>query len=71
MGHQRTHAFSALGHCGVQFRLMESSLLRIHWGFNLGSLWGSTQVDGSLASSGPTWASVFRHCGVQLRLTEL
>ena len=37
---------SASGYCEVQFREMESGLLRTHWGFSLGALWGLVQVDG-------------------------
>ena len=47
----------------------ESGLLRTHWGFSIGTLWGSVEADMGLVSSGPTRLSVLRHCGVQFRLT--
>ena len=37
---------SALGQCEVQFRQMESRLLRTDWGFSFGALRGSVQADG-------------------------
>ena len=46
MGHYRTHVVSALGHGGVQLRWIESGLLRTHWSFSFGALWGSVQADG-------------------------
>ena len=57
MGHHRTHVVSALGccgvlfcgfvlgHCGVQFRQMESGVLRTQLGFSFGALWGAVQAD--------------------------
>ena len=37
-GSHRPHMFSALGHFVVQFRLMDSGLLRTKWGFSFGAL---------------------------------
>ena len=45
MGHHRTHVFLAMGHCGVQFRQVESALLWTQLCFSLGALWGSVQAD--------------------------
>ena len=61
---------SALGRCGVQFRLTGvSGLLRTRWGFSFGTLWGSVQAEGSLVSSGPAGASALGHCETQFRKT--
>ena len=38
----------AFKHCGVHFRLI--SLLRTHLCFSFGTLWGSVQADGILAT---------------------
>ena len=37
---------SALGHCGVQFRLTGVVLSQDPHGFGFGTLWGSVQADG-------------------------
>ena len=44
---------SVLGHCGVQFRLMESGILRTCWGFSFRTLWGSVQADGMWSPQDP------------------
>ena len=44
---------SVLGHCGVQFRLMECGLLRTHLSFSFGVWWGSVEADGSLVPGDP------------------
>ena len=44
---------SASGHCGVQFKLMESGLLRTHLGFSFGAWWGSVQADGIWSPQDP------------------
>ena len=46
MHHHRTLVVLALGHCGVQFRWMETGLLRTQLCFSFGALWGALQVDG-------------------------
>ena len=44
---------SALGHGGVQLRWIESGLLRTHWSFSFGALWGSVQADGIWSPQDP------------------
>ena len=53
MGHHKTHVVLALGHCGVQFRLMESGLLSTHLGFSFGAWWGSVEAYGNLVPQDP------------------
>ena len=53
MGYHRTHVVLALGHCGVQFRLMGSGLLSTHLGFSFGAWWDSVEAYGSLAPQDP------------------
>ena len=43
----------ALGHCGVQFRLMESGFLSTDLGFSFGAWWGSVEAYGSLVPQDP------------------
>ena len=43
----------SLGHCGVQFRLMESGLLSTHLGFSFGAWWGSVEAYVSLVPQYP------------------
>ena len=50
---------SALGQCEVQFRQMESRLLRTDWGFSFGALRGSVQADG-IWSPQDLWGFSFR-----------
>ena len=63
LGHHMIHVVLSNVALSVHFRLMKSCLFWINSGFSFGALWGSTQVDGNLASSGPTWASALGHCG--------
>ena len=47
MGHYRTHEVSAHGDMvGFSSAGWKSCLLRTHWGFSFGALWGSVQADG-------------------------
>ena len=44
---------SALGHCGVQFRLKESGVLGTCWGLSFGILWHLVQADRRWVIIGP------------------
>ena len=46
---------SVLGHCKVQFRLMESGLLRTCWELSFRTLWGSVQAHGIWFPQNSLW----------------
>ena len=44
----------------------ESGLFRTHWDFSFGTLWGSVQGDGSLATDDPLWLWLWDVVGFSL-----
>ena len=48
----------------------ESGLFRTHWDFSFGTLWGSVQGDGSLATDDPLWLWLWDVVGFSLSWLE-